>query len=345
MRKFSEAEKQLLIATGWLKSRYGLMSGFDAESAANAENLRKFGEIWFGKYLVDWSGAFQSLIDEGYLSETSGVFALTEKGNRARKEVETESPLWLYEYDNFFGAAINSPAHALFCEQVYGANLCQHGLADVFQLNKLLEVLRLKPGERVLDLGCGNGFITEYLQGETGAFFHGVDISAEAVRQAQARTANKERLAFSVGNMNRLTFEPPPEVFDCAVSIDTLYYVDNLEETLKQTVSLLRKPGGRMGIFFTQWIVNPEDRENLLPENTDLAKLLKKRNLEFSAFDLTRNEAEHWRKKVEVLEELKPQFEAEGNLNLYNYRYTEAARYAGWDLSTRSRYLYHIRLS
>ncbi|MDQ3798515.1 MAG: methyltransferase domain-containing protein [Acidobacteriota bacterium] len=231
MRTFSEAEKQLLIASGWLKSRYGLMSGFSAESVANAENLRKFGGIWFGKYLVDWSGAFQSLIDEGYLSESSGVFALTGKGNRARKAVEIENPLWLYEYDNFFGAAINSPAHALFCERVYGANLCQHGLADVFQLNKLLEALRLEPREHVLDLGCGNGFITEYLQAETGAFFHGVDISAEAIRQARARTAGNERLAFSVGNMNRLAFEPPLEPFDCAVSIDTLYYVDDLEET------------------------------------------------------------------------------------------------------------------
>ena len=341
MRKFSEAEKQLLIAAGWLKSRYGLMSGFDAGTIANTENLRKFGEIWFGKYLVDWSAAFKNLINEDYLSDSGGVFALTEKGNAARKAVETENPLWLYEYDNFFDAATESAAHALFCEKVYGVNLSQHGLADVFQLNKLLEVLRLSADERVLDLGCGNGFITEYLQSETGAFFHGVDISAEAIRQAQSRTQNK-RLTFSVGNMNRLQFEP--RVFDCAVSIDTLYYVDNLEETLKQIVSIL-KPEGRIGIFYTQWINKLADRENLLPENTDLAKILEKCDLKFSALDFTGNEAEHWRKKVEVLEELKPRFEREGNLNLYNYRYTEAARYANWDLAKRSRHLYHISLS
>ncbi|HEX9961333.1 MAG TPA: methyltransferase domain-containing protein [Pyrinomonadaceae bacterium] len=341
MRKFSEAEKQLLIASGWLKSRYGSMSGFDAGSVSNAENLRKFGEIWIGKYLVDWSRAFQSLTGEDYLSETEGVFALTEKGNAARKAVETENPLWLYEYDNFFDAAIKSEAHALFCEKVYGANLCQHGLADVFQLNKLLEALQLKAGERVLDLGCGSGFITEYLQGETGAFFHGVDISAEAVRQAQNRTRN-ERLTFSVGNMNRL--QPARRAFDCAVSIDTLYYVDNLEETLKQIVALLKRDG-RIGIFYTQGINNLADRENLLPENTDLAKLLEKYDLKYRTLDLTESEAEHWRKKVAVLEELKPQFEREGNLNLYNYRYAEAARYANWDLEKRSRYLYHITLS
>lgn len=341
MRKFSEAEKQLLIAAGWLKSRYGLMSGFDADTIANTENLRKFGEIWFGKYLVDWAAAFKNLVNEDYLSDDGGVFALTEKGNAAGKAVETENPLWLYEYDNFFDAAAKSAAHALFCEKVYGRNLCQHGLADVFQLNKLLEALQLSADERVLDLGCGNGFITEYLQSETGAFFHGVDISAEAIRQARDRARN-ERLAFSVGNMNRLEFEP--HAFDCAISIDTLYYVDDPEETLKQIVSIL-KPAGRIGIFYTQWINDLAESENLLPENTYLAKLLEKYDLKFRALDLTPNEAGHWRKKVEVLEEMKPQFEREGNLNLYNYRYTEAARYANWDLEKRSRYLYHITLS
>jgi ubiquinone/menaquinone biosynthesis C-methylase UbiE len=341
MRDFSEAEKQLLIAAGWLKSRYGLMSGFNAESVSNAENLREFGKTWFGKYLVDWSRAFQNLTREDYLSETGEVFALTEKGNLARKAVEIENPLWLYEYDNFFVAAIKSEAHAIFCEKVYGRNLCQHGLADVFQLDKLLEALQLKASERVLDLGCGNGFITEYLQSETGAFFHGVDISAEAIRQARDRTRNN-RLTFSVGNMNRLQLEP--RAFDCAVSIDTLYYVENPEETLKQILAIL-KPAGRIGIFYTQWINRLAERENLSPENTDLAKLLGKYDLKFRALDLTENEAEHWRKKVAVLEEMKPLFEREGNLNLYNYRYTEAARYANWDLAGRSRYLYHISLS
>lgn len=340
MRKFSEAEKQLLIAVGWLKSRYGRMSGFDAESRANIENLREFGDVWFGKYLVDWSEALKKMTREDYLSKSDDAFRLTEKGNLARKAIEKENPLWLYEYNNFFGEAVKSGAHALFCEKVYGRNLCQHGLADMFQLNKLLEVLKLNPNDRVLDLGCGNGFITEYLQNETGAFFHGVDISEEAIRQAENRKKDK-RLTFSVGNMNCLRFNT--RSFDCVVSIDTLYYADELEAALKQILAVL-KLDGQAGIFFTEWINSPEEKENLLSENTALASLLKKYDVKFSTLDLTENEAGHWRKKVAVLEELKPQFEKEENLNLYNYRYSEAVRYANWDLEKRSRYLYHISL-
>jgi ubiquinone/menaquinone biosynthesis C-methylase UbiE len=340
--ELSEAEKQLLIAAGWLRSRYGLMAGMEAGSKLSRENLEAFGRVWMGAYLVDWSDAYRSLVSKGYLAEREGEFSLTAQGSAARKALEVANPLWLYEYDNFFGNAEQSDAHALFCEQVYGKNLCQHGLADIAQLDKLLDALRLGVSERVLDAGCGNGRITEHLHDLTGAFFTGLDISPEAIKQARARTAAKSgRLTFEVGNMNRLDFEP--QTFDAVVAIDTLYYVDDLEETLRQFAAVL-KPAGRMGLFYTQWINDPAERASLLPEQTSLATLLKKRDLQFSWFDLTELEAAHWRKKLAVLEQLKPEFEKEGNLSLYHYRHSEAFRYANWDAGKRSRYLYHVRL-
>jgi len=341
-RELTEAEKQLLIAAGWLRSRYGLMAGMDAESKLNRENLEAFGRAWIGKYLVDWSAAYRSLVSEGYLAERAGEFSLTGKGSAARKSLEVSNPLWLYEYDNFFSDAEHSDAHALFCERVYGKNLCQHGLADVSQLDKLLAALRLNETDRALDIGCGNGRITEYLHDLTGASFTGVDISPEAIAQARARTASKrERLTFEVGNMNRLDFEP--QTFDAAVAIDTLYYVDDPEETLRQLAAVL-KPAGQMGLFYTEWINDAAERARLLPENTSLATLLKKHRLKFTYFDLTESEAEHWRRKLAVLEQLKPAFEKEGNQRLYRYRHTEAARYAHWNTGRRSRHLYHVRL-
>lgn len=342
MKEFTEAEKQLLITVGWFRSEYGLMAGMDASSKLTSRNLDAFGKVWIGKYLVDWSDAYQSLATDGYLVENGEAYSLTDKGDAARKALEATNPLWLYEYNNFFSTAEMSNAHALFCERVYGKNLCQHGLADIFQLNKLLEALKLTESDRVLDAGCGSGFITEYLHDRTGAFFEGIDISEEAIDHARPRTAAKnKRLAFRIGNMNHLYFKP--QSFSAVVAIDTLYFVNDLEETLRQLIAVL-KPGGQMGLFFTQWIDDLSEQASLLPESTSLAVLLKKHGLKFTNFDLTEQEAEHWRKKVEVLKQLKSEFEKEGNSNLYNYRYTEAIRYANWDLSKRSRYLYHVRL-
>lgn len=342
MRELTEAEKQLLLAAGWLRSRYGLMMGLTPESRAHRKNLEAFGATWIGRRLVDWTDAYRSLIEEGLLREESSEYFLTERGEAARRALEVERPLWLYEYDNFFARAAESRAHARFCERVYGENLCQHGLADAFQLSKLLEVLGLSNVDSVLDLGCGNGLITEHVSDLTGASFVGLDISVEAIEQARRRTRDKApRLSFRVGNMNRLDL--PRASFDAVVSIDTLYYVNDLEETLRQIGEVL-KHGGRMGLFFTQWITDLADAGKLRPENTDLARVLANLGMEFTTVDLTAHEAEHWRKKLLTLEEMRPEFESEGNAALYNYRHSEAARYANWDLQKRSRHLYLVRV-
>jgi protein-L-isoaspartate O-methyltransferase len=263
-RELTEAERQLLITAGWLRSRYGLMAGMDAASKLGRENLEAFGRVWIGKYLVDWSDAYRSLVSDGYLSERDGEFSLTAGGSAARKALELTHPLWRYEYDNFFSAAEHSDAHALFCERVYGRNLCQHGLADLSQLNTLLEILRLTESDRVLDAGCGNGRVTEHLHDLTGASFTGVDISTEAIRQARERTktaaaaTKRGRLTFEVGNLNRLHFEP--HTFDSVIAVDTLYYVDDLAETLRQLAAAL-KPAGQMGLFYTQWRASNVERD------------------------------------------------------------------------------------
>lgn len=343
MTDLSEAERQLLLAAGWLRSRYGLMAGLGADARSDRPTLEEFGRTWMGAFMADWSAAYASLTARGLLSEAGGEYALTDEGQAARRALEVEHPFWLYEYDNFFASARASRAHSRFCERVYGRDLCQHGLADVAQLEVLLDMMALSPGERALDLGCGSGLITEYLSDRTGAAFTGLDISREAVRQARERTAGKaERLSFEAGNMNRLAL--PDASFDAAVSIDTLYYVDSLEETLRQVARVL-KPGGRLGVFYTQWVVELEEAARLRPEGTDLAVALRRLGLKFTAArDLTREEAEHWRRKLGALEEMRPEFEREGSLALHAYRHTEAARYAAWDLRKRSRHLYLVKL-
>ena len=66
-------------------------------------------------------------------------------------------------YNEFYARAEASQAHARFCERVYGMNLCQHGMADLAQLELLVSGLEVAAVDHVLDVGCGTGHITEYL--------------------------------------------------------------------------------------------------------------------------------------------------------------------------------------
>jgi len=225
-------------------------------------------------------------------------------------------------YDAFFALADNSKTHTTFSERIYGKDLCQHGMMDMAQLEKLLEVLNLQENSRVLELGCGNGFITEYISDVTGAHITGVDYSKTAIKNAVERTKNKkEKLSFLCQDIKKMDFSKG--VFDVVIVIDTLHFVENIDEMVKKMKNSL-KPNGQMGIFFTQRIFSDDLKDWLQPENTQLAQSLKKYNLDFKTWDFTKEEAEHWHKKLQVLDELKPEFEAEGNLFLYNMRYNEA---------------------
>jgi len=66
-------------------------------------------------------------------------------------------------YSNYYKATHSSKVYGVFCDRVIGGNFAQHGFSDMAQLDRLLAFLNLRPGDRVLDLGCGNGTMAEYI--------------------------------------------------------------------------------------------------------------------------------------------------------------------------------------
>jgi len=78
-------------------------------------------------------------------------------------------------YERFYAKVPSSPVHALFCQRAFGLDLGQHGFADLAQLDALVEATDMRAGRRVLDLGCGDGRIAEYLSHRTGAHLTGLD--------------------------------------------------------------------------------------------------------------------------------------------------------------------------
>jgi SAM-dependent methyltransferase len=230
-------------------------------------------------------------------------------------------------YERFYRAVATSLANAVYCEELYGRNLCQHGFADLAQLDALIQESALGPGLCALDLGCGNGLITEYLLTLSQAdYLYGIDYIPEAIRQAQALAAARPgRLNFSVMDIANITLRPAS--FDMVVAVDTLYFTP-LAETLPQLLKLLH-PGGRLAAFWSE-SCNPSmdletfDREKVKMDQTELAQELKKLGLAYRAWDFTDADADHARRKEQIAEHLRPQFEAEGNLFLYENHMGEA---------------------
>src|SRR5262249_13951728 len=99
----------------------------------------------------------------------------------------------------------------------------------------VLEKLAPVAGERILDLGCGDGSLTERLI-ERGARVVGVDASPEMVAAARARGVDAH-----VMDATRLTFD---HEFEAVFSNAVLHWIQNQDGVLAG-VSRALVPGGR----------------------------------------------------------------------------------------------------
>jgi len=101
----------------------------------------------------------------------------------------------------------------------------------------VLELLSPQPGERILDLGCGTGQLTQEIAAR-GAIPIGLDKSAAMIEQARK---NYPDLQFIVADASHFSFA---ELFDAVFSNATLHWIKEPEEVIACIWQAL-KPGGR----------------------------------------------------------------------------------------------------
>src|SRR5262245_27114909 len=99
----------------------------------------------------------------------------------------------------------------------------------------VLEKLAPAAGERILDLGCGDGSLTARLI-ERGARVVGIDASPEMVAAARARGIDAHLM-----DATALTFEGE---FDAVFSNAVLHWIDDQDAVLSGVARAL-VPGGR----------------------------------------------------------------------------------------------------
>lgn len=100
-------------------------------------------------------------------------------------------------------------------------------------------------GPRVLDAGCGGGYLAESLA-RAGCAVSGVDRSASTIAAAQRHAAAAGlSITYHAADAHRLPF--PDGAFDAVVSSDFLEHVsDHLDEIIAEQVRVLRR-GGVLG--------------------------------------------------------------------------------------------------
>lgn len=116
----------------------------------------------------------------------------------------------------------------------------------------VLDALSARPGDRVLDVGCGPGFyLAELLEtvGPQGAAV-GIDGSTEMLGLAEQRCEQYPNAVFHVADANSLPVDDAS--FDAALSVQVLEYVGDVDQALAEIHRALR-PGGRVVVWDTDW--------------------------------------------------------------------------------------------
>lgn len=105
--------------------------------------------------------------------------------------------------------------------------------------------LRLKPGDRVLDLGCGVGTPGTHIAGTHGVDVTGISVSEEQIVRANALAVERnvaDRARFKLHDAMKLDFSD--QSFDAVIALESMIHIPDRASVIAQVARVL-KPNGR----------------------------------------------------------------------------------------------------
>ncbi|GAA1655588.1 class I SAM-dependent methyltransferase [Catellatospora bangladeshensis] len=126
------------------------------------------------------------------------------------------------------------------------------GYAHVSELQRAmatasLESVTVAGDERVLDVGCGDGYVTRWIASRLpeGSVL-GVDPSPRMIETARAADDRQANVSFQVGDVTTMAFGPD---YDLVVSFNALHWVADQQAAYRNIAATLA-PGGRVLVQF-----------------------------------------------------------------------------------------------
>jgi ubiquinone/menaquinone biosynthesis C-methylase UbiE len=144
-----------------------------------------------------------------------------------------------------------------WAEQGRGEEMERHHISIAEQTIRLMD---LKPGDRVLDLGCGAGWATRILAravdgGPAGSGqVVGLDVSDEMIRRARAASRDFDNILYVWGSAAEIPWEE--DYFQKVLSIESFYYYPDQDAALGELFRVMA-PSASLFILINLYKDNP----------------------------------------------------------------------------------------
>jgi SAM-dependent methyltransferase len=120
----------------------------------------------------------------------------------------------------------------------------------------MLALMDLQPADRVLDVGCGSGWLVRRLAAQVpNGSVVGIDVSDEMVRRARLASAGLTNARFRHGTAERIPI--PPESFTKVLSVESACYWHDAARGLGEIFRVLAS-GGSAWILINFYRDNPD---------------------------------------------------------------------------------------
>lgn len=129
----------------------------------------------------------------------------------------------------------------------------------VYFTERVLDAMSLASTDRILDLGCGDGWACRLMAERAGgsSFVVGVDVSDEMVYRAAVRSGQFDNIAFLCGSAERIPCSDG--CFTKVLSVSAFYYFQDQERVAAELARVVA-PGGRLSILTYNYKDRPDWR-------------------------------------------------------------------------------------
>lgn len=122
------------------------------------------------------------------------------------------------------------------------------------------ERMELLAEDRILDLGCGEGWACRLLaqRAPQGCLIMGVDISDEMIRLGREKSRTFSNVSYHCGQAEEIPIRN--DYFTKIVSIEAFYYFQRQDEVLRELFRIMQ-PGGQLYLLLCLFEDDPKDRK------------------------------------------------------------------------------------